>query len=359
MTHARGEFSGLLRLPASRNGDGTFLGCRRAVARLAVAVLGGLRLVARALGAAPARAMSPACAGVTDRSERRGGPLATSSQRRPGPSCGGAGPGELAFIALALAILLLTSLPAHAAPTFPQLTGRIVDDAGLLTLADRTAIESDLAALENQSTDQLVVVTLTSLQGYEIEDFGYRLGRHWGIGQAGRDNGVLLIVAPNERKVRIEVGRGLEPLVTDLMSRIIIENAILPEFRRGDFSAGIRAGVRDVKDTLLGDAEAVKERARGLNQGDGPDWLGLLLIAFWIAVFAYIVYAQYRQADQATQTLGRDRRRRGRRLRDGGGVLFPGGASDSWGGGGWSSGGGGGWSGGGGGFGGGGGSGSW
>jgi uncharacterized protein len=142
------------------------------------------------------------------------------------------------------------------------------------------------------------------------------------------------------------------------MSKIIIENAIVPEFRRGNFGAGIRAGVRDIKDTLLGDAEEVKARARGLDKGDGPDWLGLLIIAFWIAIFIYIVYAQSRYAAQAPQTLGRDQRRRARRGQDGGIVIFPGGASDSWGGG-WSGGGGGGWSGGGGDFGGGGGSGSW
>lgn len=261
----------------------------------------------------------------------------------------------------AFALILLALASARAAPTFPALTGQIVDDANLLSPDDRAAILADLQALESKSTDQLAVVTVPSLQGYEIEDYGYQLGRHWGIGQAGKDNGVLLIVAPNERKVRIEVGRGLEPIVTDLMSKIIIENAILPEFRRGNFGAGIRAGVRDLKDTLLGDAEAVKERARGLSDGDGPDWLGLLMIAFWIAVFVYILYAQSQYAAQQQQSMGGDQRRRARRQRDNdvGPIIFPGGGSDSWGGG-WSGGGGGGgWSGGGGGFGGGGSSGSW
>jgi uncharacterized protein len=273
------------------------------------------------------------------------------------PTCG---PDGSISIPLALAMMLFACGPCLAAPNFPQLTGRIVDNAGLLSVEDRAAIESELTALEEKSTDQLVVVTVPSLDGYEIEDYGYQLGRHWGIGQAGKDNGVLLIVAPNERKVRIEVGRGLEPVVTDLMSKIIIENAILPEFRRGNFSVGIRAGVRDIKDTLLGDAEAVKERARGLGEGDGPDWIGLLMIAFWIAIVLYILYAQMQYAAQAPQTLGRDQRRRARRGRgrDDGLVIFPGGANDTWGSGGWS-GGGGGWSGGGGGFGGGGSSGSW
>ncbi len=266
----------------------------------------------------------------------------------------------VATLAAYATVALFFCLAALAAPTFPDLTGQIVDTAGLLSPEDRAAILADLQSLEQKSTDQFAVVTVPSLQGYEIEEYGYQLGRHWGIGQKGKDNGVLLIVAPNERKVRIEVGRGLEPIVTDLMSKIIIENAILPEFRRGNYGAGIRAGVRDIKDTLLGDAEAVKERARGLDQGDGPDWLGLFLIAVWIAIFLYILYAQSRYAAQQTQTMGRDaNRRRARRARDDGLIVFPGGGSDSWGGGGWSGGGGGGWSGGGGGFGGGGGSGSW
>lgn len=256
-------------------------------------------------------------------------------------------------------LVVLACGPALAQPKFPALTGRIVDDAKLLTEVDRYNIETALTVLEEKSTDQLVVVTVPSLQGYEIEDYGYQLGRKWGIGRAGKDNGVLLIVAPNERRVRIEVGRGLEPVVTDLMSRIIIENAILPEFRRGNFGAGIAAGVRDLKDTLLGDGEAVKERARGLGKRDGPDWIGILLIAFWIGIVLYVVYAQWRYAQSQPQTLGR--RRRDRRAADFG----PGAGSGTWGsgwpsgGGGWSGGGGGGWSGGGGGFGGGGGSGSW
>lgn len=267
---------------------------------------------------------------------------------------------HLLLAVAALLLLAVGAVGARAQPKFPALTGRIVDTANLLPADVRARLATELAELEGKSTDQLVVVTVPSLQGYAIEDYGYQLGRHWGIGQAGKDNGVLLIVAPNERKVRIEVGRGLEPVVTDLMSKIIIENAILPEFRRGNFSVGIRAGVRDIKDTLLGDAEAVKERARGLGEGDGPDWIGLLMIAFWIAIVLYILYAQMQYAAQAPQTLGRDQRRRARRGRgrDDGLVIFPGGANDTWGSGGWS-GGGGGWSGGGGGFGGGGSSGSW
>ncbi len=240
--------------------------------------------------------------------------------------------------------------PAMAEPTFPALTGRIVDEAGLLSGQDHADIKSELEALEAASTDQLAVVTLKSLQGYPIEDFGYQLGRAWGIGQKGKDNGILLIVAPNERKVRIEVGRGLEPVMTDALSKLIIENAILPQFRRGDYPAGIRAGVRDIKDVLLGDAEAVKERARVAQQSSGPDTLQVILFLFWMGIVIYIMWAAYRSSLAQSAAGGRRR---------GGPVVVPG-DSGGWGGG-WSGGGGGGggWSGGGGGFGGGGSSGSW
>lgn len=246
------------------------------------------------------------------------------------------------------AILLLSS--ALAAPNFPQLTGRVVDNANLLKPEDRAWIEAELKSLEDKATDQLVVVTVPSLDGYTIEDYGYQLGRHWGIGQEGKDNGTLLIVAPNERKVRIEVGRRLEPLMTDTMSSVVIQNSILPQFRSGNFSGGIRAGVRDIKDVLLGDAEAVKERAKGSRKNGEIDIVELIIIAIWIAIIVYVIYAQMRHTRQYPRTLGR---RRGS-YRDGGIIVAPSGSSSEW-----SGGSGGGWSGGGGGFGGGGGSGSW
>ena len=250
---------------------------------------------------------------------------------------------------------LIVLAAALAAPNFPELTGRIVDNANLLSAADKAAIEADLVALEAKSTDQIAVVTVPSLDGYTIEDYGYQLGRKWGIGQAGKDNGALLIVAPNERKVRIEVGRRIEPQLTDTMSSVIVNNSILPRFRRGDFSGGIRAGVTDMKDVLLGDAEAVKERAKGGRSDGKVDWIGLIFIAIWIGIFLYVMYAQFKHAQQLPQS-----GRRVRYGRNGGVVIIPGGSSD-WGGG-WDSGGssgGGGWSGGGGGFGGGGASGGW
>ncbi len=116
-----------------------------------------------------------------------------------------------------------------------------------------------------------MVVTLPSLQGYPIEDFGYQLGRHWGIGTAKLSNGVLLIVAPNEHKVRIEVGYGLEGTLTDALSKIIIDNAILPKFRAGDYAGGIKDGVRDIIKVLTGDAAEVEDRAKARPDADEPD----------------------------------------------------------------------------------------
>lgn len=253
--------------------------------------------------------------------------------------------------ALAAVLLLAGLLDAAAAePKFPELTGRIVDNANLLTPQDKAAIEAELAAIEAKSTDQVVVVTLPDLQGYAIDDYGYQLGRKWGIGQKGKDNGVLLIVAPNDRKVRIETGRGLEQHLTDAMGRIIIENAILPKFRRGDFSGGIRDGVRDIKATIEGDAEGVKERARGrVGEHQEVDYTALIMIALWITIILYIFYQQQKYAQQFPQSTANANRRA---RRQGGGpiIIIPGGSSD-WGGG---------WGGGGGGdFGGGGASGSW
>jgi uncharacterized protein len=266
--------------------------------------------------------------------------------------------GALRLTALMLAVVWCLT-PAWSEPRFPPLTGRIVDEAGLLNTEDRTRILAMLRELEQKSTDQIVVYTTRSLQGYPIEEFGYRLGRFWQIGQQGKNNGIVLIVAPADRKVRIEVGRGLEPQMTDLMSKLIIDNAILPAFRRGDFSAGIAAGVRDIKDVLLGDAEAVKERARGgQKRNGGTETADLLMLVLMLAVFIFIVWRHHQQL----KSLPRNARYR----RQGGDVIvLPGG----WGGsGGWTGGspsGGGssdpdsGWSGGGGDFGGGGASGSW
>ncbi len=144
---------------------------------------------------------------------------------------------------LLCAIYSVAGQPASAAePKFPQLTGRVVDEAALLSAPVRERITGWLAEFERASKRQLVVVTVKSLQGYPIEDFGYRLGRAWGIGEKDKNTGVILLVAPKERTVRIEVGYGLEGELTDAISRAIIEQNILPAFKQGDYEQGIVNG---------------------------------------------------------------------------------------------------------------------
>lgn len=260
-------------------------------------------------------------------------------------------PRRLGLTLFGMALLLWTGAVA-AEPEFPALTGRVVDDASLLSPADRDELEAELKALEDKSSDQVVVVTLPSLQGYTIEDFGYQLGRHWGIGTKQLNNGVLLIVAPNERKVRIEVGRGLEPTLTDALSKIIIETAILPRFRTGDYPGGIRYGVRDIALALTGDAAELERRARARPDANSRsvDWA---LVIFWTVLMLWLMWSFWRSAQPGYGA--------GRRS----GPVFlpgPGWGRDSRDGGGWSGGSGssgGGFSGGGGSFGGGGASGSW
>ena len=180
----------------------------------------------------------------------------------------------------ALALLFLAAIAAVAAPTFPELTGRVVDEAGILSSTTREDLDTMLAEHERETGEQVVVVTLKSLQGYDIADYGYQLGRHWGIGEKGKNTGALLIVAPNERKVRIEVGYGLEDKLTDAQSRVIIEQVILPRFRSGDFNAGVRDGTAEML-RVLGGGEttesAESETSGGTRYTDSASWLVILL----------------------------------------------------------------------------------
>ena len=205
----------------------------------------------------------------------------------------------------AIALLGFTgpaSALAQAPLTFPPLEGRVVDGARLLSPAKEQEITAKLEALERATTAQVVVVTVPSLQGHEIEDYGYQLGRAWGIGREDKDNGVLLLIAPDEKKVRIEVGYGLEPVLTDAMSALIIQNAILPSFRQGYYERGITQGVDAIDDQLRLDpteARAIAEAA------DRPEARLPVAVAIIVAlVFAFLVLGLISSA-------GRGRRRRG------------------------------------------------
>jgi len=188
--------------------------------------------------------------------------------------------------AIALALVCAFVAPAAAAPTFPTLTGRVVDDAHMLSDATKASLTQKLEDLENRTSRQLVVVTLPSLQGYEIEDYGYQLGRAWGIGQKKLNNGVLFIIAPNERKVRIEVGYGLEPILTDALSSVILQTKVLPQFRDGNMEAGVVAGTDAIAEQLLLDAPAAKARvAAAEKQVSQPQFNPVVLIVIFFIIF--------------------------------------------------------------------------
>lgn len=257
---------------------------------------------------------------------------------------------------LLFAALLLPG--AAQAQTFPQLTGPVVDAANILPPESEARIAQKLVALKAQSQREVTVVTLASLEGYEISDYGYRLGRHWGLGDKARNDAAILIIAPNERKLRIEVGYGLEPVLTDGLSSLIISRAIVPKFKAGDMPGGIEAGTDAIIKQLTLPADqaqqnVAKAEAQTSSQGIPPAFIFWLLIFFLFFVLPML------------------RRIGGRRHRGGSGigsvivweVLNAAARSGSSGGGGWSGGGGGGgggsWGGGGGSFGGGGASGSW
>src|SRR5262247_1978781 len=177
---------------------------------------------------------------------------------------------------------------ASAALTFPALTGRVVDEAGILDPSAKTALERKLADFETKTTGQLVVVTLKSLQGTSIEDYGYQLGRHWQIGQKEKNTGALLVVAPNERKVRIEVGYGFEGTLTDAVSKLIIENSITPRLRANDFAGGIGRGVDDIIQAVSVDSEEWKARAKQ-RPDDEPGLLDVLALLFFLFILFMIV----------------------------------------------------------------------
>ena len=250
-------------------------------------------------------------------------------------------------------LALLLGAPAWAEPTFPKLTGRVVDAAAILPADTVAELTRRSAALEAKNSTQLVVATVPDLQGYEIEEYGYRLGRAWGIGQKGLDNGVILLVAPKERRVRVEVGYRLEPVLPDSLAGRIVRTEITPRFKAGDYAGGVTAGVAAIErqldlppdqqqaQVLAAKAEAAQvARPRAARGGPGG-WLFLVIIAVWL------LWMMRRGGGGGGG--------RGRRM-GGGPVILWGPGLGGGGFGGWGSGGGSGWGGGGGGFSGGGGS---
>jgi uncharacterized protein len=179
--------------------------------------------------------------------------------------------------------LVQNEITVPATSEFPALSGRVVDDAGVLDAATVQSLRAKLAALEARTTDQLVVATVKSLGGKSVEDYANRLFRRWQLGQKGKNNGVLLLHAPSERKIRIEVGYGLEGTLTDAVSKYIIANSVTPRFKANDFSGGMTRGVDDIIKVLSGGAEEFKQRAAPPARSNWPEPL-FFFIAIPIAL---------------------------------------------------------------------------
>jgi uncharacterized protein len=231
-------------------------------------------------------------------------------------------------------ISLLMTAFAFAAPSFPALTGRVVDAAHVLTADQVIILSNRLRDFEDQSGHQMAIATVPSLQGYDIRDFGYQLGRAWALGKKDKNDGVVVLVAPTEHKVSIEVGYGLEGDLTDAMSSIIINQAMVPKFKAGDYFSGLYSGLDDIQKVVGGQGDQVVQAAKNQSAPQAGLVDAIPFIFFFFIVLIIIFNAS-----------------RGRGI-----IIVPGGSlgrSSGW------SSGGGGFSGGGGSFGGGGASGGW
>jgi uncharacterized protein len=197
--------------------------------------------------------------------------------------------GHIGWLAAAAALCALLCVQGALALSVPALQGRINDYAGLLSSATVQQLDANLAQLEATDSTQIVVLIVPSLEGDSLEDFSIRVVEQWKIGQKGKDNGALLLVSKNDRKIRIEVGYGLEGKLTDLVSGRIIRNIIVPRFKMGDYDQGIIDGVAAMAGVVRGEftAPAAAPRSRG-RRGASPGLVGLLALLFFINMLGRI-----------------------------------------------------------------------
>ena len=186
-------------------------------------------------------------------------------------------------ILLTLVLIFSFSL-ADITASFPELSGRVVDTANLLTQSQKETLTTILKAQEKETSNQIVVVTLNSLDGYEIADYSYQLGRHWQIGQKDKDNGLLLVISLNDRKLRIEVGYGLEGALTDKISHEIIEYTLKPKFRQNQYFEGIQKSVDQIILAIKG--EYIPDEKVENNSSSAE----LFPILFFMIIFASMIF---------------------------------------------------------------------
>ena len=278
--------------------------------------------------------------------------------------------GRLAALLLAMLAAMVLAMPAFA-QDFPKLTGPVVDQADILTPEQEAVLDGKIRGLQANTQRQMTIATVSTLDGYEVSDYAFRLGEHWGLGDKARDDGLLLLIAPNDRKMWIAVGRGLEPYVTDAFSGRVVRNTLRPAFQSGDFFGGIDAATDQLIAQMQLSPEALEAQAReqAKRDADAASGVDFGTVIFWLIIFFVFILPLIRSFAR------RGKKHKSKRKKPwddddddddwgggwGGPIIIWGGGSggggSSWGGGGGF--GGGGWSGGGGSFGGGGAGGGW
>jgi len=199
-------------------------------------------------------------------------------------------------ISLSLLILALTLIltPVAHALDVPRLTGRVNDYAGMLSPQTKHTLEQQLKAVEQSDSTQIVILTVPSLQGEVLDQFSIKVAEAWKIGQKGKDNGVIFLVSKNDRKMRIEVGRGLEERITDLRAGRIIDEVIKPRFKTSDYDGGFTEGIASIIAASKGELRAVPQPQQKLPVPGSfdtipgtPTFMVVLIIVVYIAIFFF------------------------------------------------------------------------
>jgi uncharacterized protein len=211
-----------------------------------------------------------------------------------------------------MAALVLCLASVALAFNFPPLTGRVVDQANIMSVQSRNDLEAKLKDLENKSGIQLVVATVKSLEGSDVETYANELFRNWKLGEAKKNNGILLLVAPTEHKVRIEVGYGLEGTLTDALSSVIISSAIVPRFKANDFTGGIERGVDGTISVLSGDTADWQPKP-SVRAEDSPQLSNELFSILFLLIVVFVIWSLIRGVRGTSS---------GRYVRRGGGMIF-------------------------------------
>ena len=190
---------------------------------------------------------------------------------------------------VAAAVLVAATAIAFAQLAVPPLTGRVVDSANILSAQTEQRIDARLASHEQKSGNQIAVLTIPSLRGEVLEQYSLKVARQWQLGDATLNSGALLLIARDDRKLRIETGYGVESQLTDAIASFIIRNRITPHFKQGDFDTGVRQGVNAMIDVLEADKAALErwqERAKPQTwNDDGGGWIAIVFVIVWLMIF--------------------------------------------------------------------------